>query len=160
MADDVRALLQLFADLARIELGVGQLAEELRILAGDQLLETASSLQESREGIGHLATTLAAMEIHLAVARAQVTDAVATRRPELSGVEAILTLYRDVTRAELDVTQLSFTLEQASRHRSLGADPTLAPLADVLVDVRERLERDRGIMRLIETRLGDLLAGA
>lgn len=158
MADDLHALLALFTDIARIELGVGQLAAELERLAGDDLLEQAASLADSRAGIAHLAASLTGMEIQLAVARAQVTEAITGRRADLAGIEAVLTLYRDVARAELDVTQLSFTLEQTTRHRTLAADPSLAHLGGVLGDVHERLERDRGILADIEARLTRFLA--
>lgn len=156
----MRSLLELFADLARIELGVGQLAEELQVLAHDRLLEQAEGLREGRAGIEHLATTLATMQVELTGARSAVSDAIIARRPDLGGaVEPMLTLYRDVTRAELDVALLAETLAAAGRHHGIEGDPSLGHLSTVLGRVHTRLERDRGIMRQIEDRLEQFLAG-
>lgn len=156
-ADDVADLLELFGDIARIEADVGELAGQLEILGQNDLL--LGKVGKAGDGIARLSMTLAMMEVGLAGARSQISETLVARRSDLPEIEAVLTLYRDVTRAELDVGELSETLQRARTHRSVQDDGELVALREVFDRVHERLEQDRGILHHIEDTLNQVIVG-
>lgn len=152
-------LLGLYGDLCRLQTDASELVAALAALADDELLSASAHLQEDRHGIVELAQRLVTTEVEMVAARSAVADALAARRPDLPDLEAILTLYHDVTCAEHDVGELDATLGAAAANPVLGAEPDLAHLAEVLAATRERLQRDGGILREVERRLGQVIAG-
>jgi hypothetical protein len=158
MSDDhIRLLLGLYADLSRLELDVLELERSLAGLAADRVLNEKEHLRASRAGVDQLITTLADTAKEITGARSAVAAAIAERRPGQPVVDDLLVLYRDVTRAEHDVTQLTATVDLAAQNPALRRIPQLHHLVDDLGGVQERLGDDRGIMREIEQRLSSLI---
>ncbi len=154
MTDDpVHLLLGLYADLSRLELDVAQLRSALACLADDELLGATSALRSSREGVEHLHDTLDDVAAEIGGAREAVAAAIEERRSSVPAIDGMLQLYRDVARAELDVTELTTTIEKVIGNPALERVPQLRHLSEVLSSVDERLAADRGIMREIEQRL-------
>lgn len=151
--DPVHLLLGLYRDLSRLELDVAQLRSALTHLADDEILTTTEHLRSSREGVGHLHHTLDEVASEIGGAREAVAAAIRERRDSVPAIGGILGLYRDVAQAELDVSELTTTMEQVTASEALHRVPQLRHLAEVLSSIHQRLAADRGIMKQIEDRL-------
>lgn len=159
MADtDVPALLELYGHLCRLETDTTELIASLADLAEDELLKASDHLQEDREGIAELARGLAAIEVETVSARAAVAETIEARCTDLPSTDALLRLYGDVTRAEQDVTELDSAVEATRGSTALTSIPEVTHLAELLAGIKDRLDRDGGIMREIEQRLAKILA--
>lgn len=155
---ELGGLLDLYADLSRLEADVVHLVTTLAALADDELLLASDALRQDREAIVALAESLTQLEVETVSARTVVTAAIEDRRRDLPSVAQILDLFRDMIRAEHDVAELDAAVDQASMDPALHELPELAQLSSQLDDLRRRLDRDSGILGQVQQRVGRFLA--